>query len=89
MNRTYSNHLNIFTFPDLFISVDHDREEISVLQKHRNLTAFAGLALIGLYSGVMMATSGSVAWAWLLLVAAIGLVSAASGRFERDHESDG
>ncbi len=52
----------------------------------------AGLVLIAIYSWVMMATSGSADWAWLVLLAAIALLvwsarSAASGTSE-DRGSD-
>lgn len=34
----------------------------------------AGIALIVLYSVLMMATEGSAGWSWILLVAGIGLL---------------
>lgn len=43
--------------------------------KSRNLIALAGVILIGVYSVVMMATSGSANWAWIILVAALALVA--------------
>ena len=45
-----------------------------MLQKYSRLSGFAGLVLIGVYSLVMMTTSGSAGWAWLILLAGIVLV---------------
>lgn len=38
------------------------------------LTVAAGILLIVLYSGLMTATEGNSGWAWILLVAGIGLL---------------
>jgi hypothetical protein len=83
--------LNIRAASDIFTSIEHDRERITMLQRYRNLTGFAALVLVGVYSAVMMATSGSAAWAWLILVAAVVLlvVAARGGFTAKDERQDG
>ena len=34
----------------------------------------AGVVLVVIYSGIMIATEGSASWAWLLLVAGVALL---------------
>jgi ABC-type bacteriocin/lantibiotic exporter with double-glycine peptidase domain len=70
----------------MFKSVEHDRERITMLQT-RTLAFIVGLVFLGVYSVVMMATSGSAAWAWLVLAAAI-LMFVASARAERTVKSE-
>lgn len=38
------------------------------------LAVVAGVALIVLYSGLMIATEGSAEWSWILLLAGIALL---------------
>ena len=50
-------------------------------RKTRQAAGFSTLGLVGIYSWIMTATAGAAPWAWLLLVAAMGLLAvAASGR---------
>ncbi len=62
-----------------------------MLQKHRHLASITSLVLFGAYSAVMMATSGTAAWAWAILAAAIVLLvmSARSGRAGEAEGHDG
>ncbi len=52
------------------------------------LAVVAGIALIVLYSGVMMATGGSPGWSWILLVSGIALL-VGGGRLLRRTTSGG
>ncbi len=38
------------------------------------LAVVAGVALIAIYSVLMMATEGTAGWSWVILVAGIGLL---------------
>ena len=54
------------------------------------LTGWAALALVVIYSVIMMATSGSAGWAWLLLVAAAILIGiSARGRLQGESPHGG
>lgn len=47
--------------------------------KRQLAVGIVAIALVGLYSIIMMATSGAAAsWAWLILVAVVVLVAAAA-----------
>jgi hypothetical protein len=50
------------------------------------LAVVAGVALIVVYSGLMMATEGSSGWAWLLLIA--GIASLVGGGMLRRNTRD-
>ena len=51
------------------------------------LAVVAGLALIVLYSILMMATEGTAGWSWILLLAGIGLLIG-GGRLLRRKAAD-
>ncbi len=52
------------------------------------IAVVAGLVLIVLYSGLMVATEGHSAWSWILLVAGIALLIG-GGRLLRRNASSG
>ncbi len=47
----------------------------------------AGVVLVVIYSGIMIATEGSASWAWLLLVAGVALL--VFGGRPTGHQGDG
>jgi len=46
----------------------------------------AGVALIAIYSGLMMATEGTAGWSWILLVAGVGLLVGGARLLRRSTE---
>ena len=60
-----------------------------MLQKHRNIAGITGFVLFAVYSLVMVATSGTAAWAWAILAAAIVLVVASARLSARGEGHDG
>lgn len=47
------------------------------------LAVIGGLALIAIYSILMMATEGNSGWAWILLVAGVGALIGGAGLLPR------
>jgi hypothetical protein len=43
-----------------------------------------GVALIAIYSGLMIATEGTSRWSWILLIAGIGSLIGGAQLFRRD-----
>ena len=55
----------------------------------QQLAGLAGLVLLGIYSWIMMATNGTAAYAWIILIVAITLlVATARRRAGGRHEAD-
>jgi hypothetical protein len=48
------------------------------------VTVVVGVALIALYSGLMIATDGTSGWSWILLVAGIGSLIGGARLFRRN-----
>lgn len=72
----------------MFISVEHEIGGLEMTPKKRSIAGGIGLALVGVYSWIMMSSNGAAPWAWLVLVAGLALVAVAA-RSPREPAPDG
>jgi len=79
--------LNIEVGFDMFTPVEQKR--LAMTSRKRISAGAISLVLVGVYSWIMMGSNGSAAsWAWLILLAAIGMLVVAVRSYRADTSGD-